>query len=184
MRYLETHRLRLRPLSLNDLSALTSILGDPEVMKYSMRGVFDEVATRQFIEWCCTCYAAHGMGPMALVEKDTNLLIGFCGVSPEEIGGVEEIMLGYRLAARYWNQGFAPEAVKAVLDQAFNEKSLPSVVALIEPEHTASQKVAAKAGFDHFEIQEYHGCTLRMYRQTREQWCSSKGNMTESGLAS
>lgn len=79
---------------------MTKILSDPEVMKYSIRGVCDEDATRRFIDWCLECYASLGIGPWALIAKDSGRLVGFCGVSPEEVNGVEEIGLGYRLAKR------------------------------------------------------------------------------------
>lgn len=101
----ETERLVTRTLSLSDAPELTKILSDPEVMKHSIRGVCDEVATRRFIDWCLECYASHGIGPWALIEKGADELVGFCGVSPEEVNGVEEIGLGYRLAKRYWGKG-------------------------------------------------------------------------------
>lgn len=102
MQICETERLVIRTLSLNDVPELTKILSDPDVMKHSIRGVCDEAATRRFIDWCLECYASHRIGPWALVEKGTDKLVGFCGVSPEEVNGVEEIGLGYRLAKRYW----------------------------------------------------------------------------------
>ncbi|MBZ5488370.1 GNAT family N-acetyltransferase [Halomonas aquamarina] len=166
----ETQRLILRELTLNDTAELTRILGDPAVMKYSIRGVCDDAMTRRFIEWCLTCYEAHGIGPWALIEKDTNTLIGFCGVSPEEVNGIEEIGLGYRLATRYWNRGLAPEAARAVLQHAFGKKRVSSVVVLIEPDHVASQRVALKAGFEQFDVHEFHGREVRMYRQSLAQW--------------
>ena len=46
----EADRLILRRLSLDDVPALAEILSDPDVMKYSVRGVCDEAATLKFIE--------------------------------------------------------------------------------------------------------------------------------------
>ncbi len=56
MHICEADRLILRRLSLDDVPALAKILSDPDVMKYSVRGVCDEAATHQFIEWCLACY--------------------------------------------------------------------------------------------------------------------------------
>ena len=50
---------------------------DPEVMKFSIRGVCDEEATRKFFDWCLECYASHGIGPWALCEKESGHFIGF-----------------------------------------------------------------------------------------------------------
>ena len=68
----ETARLEVRPLSMQDLPALTALLSDPAVMEYSIRGVCDEAATRQFIAWCEACYAESGVGPWALEERATG----------------------------------------------------------------------------------------------------------------
>lgn len=164
----ETERLVIRAFLPDDVPALTEILSDPEVMKYSVRGVCNEAATRQFIEWSMACYESHGVGPWALVDKKSSALVGFCGVGPEMVDGIEEINLGYRLATRYWNQGLASEAAKAVLDYAFDQKQLHSVVVIIEPEHVASRKVAEKAGFNAYDVIEFHGRPVRLYRLHRE----------------
>ena len=166
----ESERLILRRLSLEDVPALTEILSDPEVMKHSVRGVCDEVATRKFIEWCLACYESHGVGPWALIDRKSSELIGFCGVGPEMVADVEELNLGYRLARRYWDKGLASEAARAVLSYAFGKKLLQSVVVIIEPEHLASLKVAEKAGFSSFDVLVFHDRPVRLYRLTPEHW--------------
>lgn len=170
MQLFETERLVARQLSLEDLPELTEILSDPEVMKYSIRGVCDENATRKFIDWCMECYSSHGVGPWALLEKTSGNLIGFCGVSPELVDDVEEINLGYRLARRFWNQGFATEAVNGVMSYAFDQKHCESVVVIIEPEHTASVRVTEKVGFGDYTIHEFHDRPVRLYRMTCQDW--------------
>lgn len=170
MHICESDRLIVRRLSLEDVPALTEILSDPEVMKHSIRGVCDEAATRQFVEWCLACYASHGVGPWALIDRASSELVGFCGVGPELVGDVEEINLGYRLARRFWNQGLATEAVRAVLSYVFSNRLFDSVVVIIEPEHVASLKVAEKAGFSRFDVVEFHDRSVRVYRLTFDKW--------------
>lgn len=166
----QTERMLIRPLSLSDVPALTGIFGDPEVMKHSVRGVYDEAATRRFVEWCMACYESHGVGPWGLVEKETSALIGFCGVGPERVGDVEEINLGYRLARRYWGRGLATEAARAALAYAFVHKGCESVVVIVEPGHVASLRVAEKAGFRCFREITFHGKPVRLYRLTNDEW--------------
>lgn len=168
----ETERLVARKLSHQDVPVLAKILSDPEVMKFSVRGVCDEEATRKFVDWCLECYSSRGIGPWALSEKGSGDLIGFCGVGPELIGEVEEVNLGYRLARRFWNQGFATEAVKGVMQYAFDQKHCESVVVIIEPEHTASVRVTEKAGFGDYTVQEFHNRPVCLYRMTSEDWAS------------
>ncbi len=169
----ETARMLIRPLALGDVPTLTEILSDPEVMKHSVRGVCDVAATRRFVEWCLACYESHGVGPWALVEKDTFTLIGFCGVGPERVGEVEEINLGYRLARRYWGRGLATESARAALAYAFETRACDSVVVIIEPEHVASLRVAEKAGFRKFQEVAFHGTPVRLYRLTHDDWVQS-----------
>ena len=166
----KTERLILRRLSLEDVPALTKILSDPEVMKYSVNGVCDEVATRKFIEWCLSCYESHGVGPWALIDKKSSELIGFCGAGPDMVADIEEINLGYRIAKRYWNKGLAAEAARAVLNYVFNEQKFTSVVVIIEPAHVASLKVAEKVGFSDYDVLEFHSRPVRLYRLTSQQW--------------
>lgn len=169
----ETARILIRPLSLDDVPALTEILSDPEVMKRSVRGVCDVAGTRRFVEWCLACYESHGVGPWALIEKETSTLIGFCGVGPERVGDVEEINLGYRLAQRCWGKGLATESALAALAYAFGIRACDSVVVIIEPEHVASLRVAVKAGFRQFQEVAFHGKTVRLYRLTHDDWTKS-----------
>ncbi|MCM2129782.1 GNAT family N-acetyltransferase [Larsenimonas rhizosphaerae] len=176
----ETPRLVIRPLVLEDVPALTNILSDPDVMTFSVRGVCDEAATRHFVEECLAGYIAHGFGPWALEDRRDGALVGFCGIGPEHVAGVEEISLGYRLARRYWGQGLASEAAAAVLDHAFGRKQCASVVAIIAPDHVASQKVVGKVGFGSFELQPFHDRTVRVYRLTQRQWQSSERGVSPS----
>ncbi|ERO60652.1 GNAT family N-acetyltransferase [Pseudomonas piscis] len=166
----ETPRLIGRPLSREDLPALTAILSDPWVMKHSLRGVCDEQATSRFIDECLVCYAEQGMGPWALVERGTGELLGFCGVSPEQVGGVQEANLGYRLARRFWNRGLATEAVRGVLALVFGPLGLDCVVVIIEPDHGASLRVAEKAGFSEYQQMEFHQRPVRLYRMGGQHW--------------
>ena len=166
----ETERLIVRKLSHQDVPVLTTILSDPEVMRFSVRGVCDEAATRKFVDWCLDSYASHGIGPWALCVKESGDFIGFCGIGPESIDGVEEINLGYRLAHRFWQQGYATEAVKGVLQYAFGQKLYESVVVIIEPEHTASVRVTEKAGFGNYTLRRFHSRPVRVYRMTYDNW--------------
>ena len=90
--------------------------------------------------------------------------------------------LGYRLARRFWGQGIATEAVKGVLDYAFGQKNLASVVVIIEPEHGASVRVSEKAGFKHYMDLEFHGRPVRLYRMTCQDWSILHNNCGQGAL--
>ncbi|SEP18525.1 Protein N-acetyltransferase, RimJ/RimL family [Aquisalimonas asiatica] len=141
------------------------MLADPEVMRHSIRGVLTEEDTRGFISWCIGLYQRCGYGPLALEDKESSGLIGFCGLSPETVAGVEEVHVGYRLAQRFWGKGLATEAVRATVMDGFQTHRLGSVIAIVEPGHPASCRVAEKAGFGSIQRQQFHGRDVLVYRR-------------------
>lgn len=157
--------MRIRPLAEADASKLAPMLADPEVMRFSVGGVLAEAQTRAFVRWCIGLYRERGYGPWALVNKACGALVGFCGLSPETVAGAEEVHVGYRLSRRFWNQGLATEAVREVLAHGFERLALPTIAAIVEPEHVASVRVLEKAGFRSFECKLFHGRQVRVYRQ-------------------
>lgn len=107
---------------------------------------------------------------MALIDRESNEFAGFCGLVPEEVEGVEEVGIGYRLARRFWQRGLAPEAARTVMAHGFDVLRLDEVVAVIEPANLASLRVAEKIGFRAFVTCRFHGREVRLYRLCRTQW--------------
>ncbi len=174
-----TARLLLRPFEAGDLAALAPILADPEVMRHSVRGPADLQTTRRFIGWCQQTWQQQGLSPWALVERQSGQLIGYCGLGPDRVEGREELNLGYRLARSHWGQGLASEAVQASLAQGFSLPWPGSVVAIIAPEHRASQRVVEKAGFSGFAAAQFHGQPVRLYRLGRAQWLAGAAALSQ-----
>ncbi|MBP0943620.1 GNAT family N-acetyltransferase [Pseudomonas alliivorans] len=167
-----TDRLVLRDFEVADVPALAGILGDPHVMRYSVRGVLSEQATGEFVRNCMHAYSADGFGPQAVIEVETNRLIGFCGLNAEQVDQVMEVEIGYRLAPSYWGRGLASEAALVTLRHGFETLQLASVIAIVQPENIASVRVLHKAGFRDYIHSQYHRLGVRIYRLTLEQWQS------------
>lgn len=167
-----TDRLVLRDFEVADVPALAGILGDPHVMRYSVRGVLSEQATGEFVRNCMHAYSADGFGPQAVIEVETNRLMGFCGLNTEQVDQVMEVEIGYRLAPSYWGRGLASEAALATLRHGFETLQLASVIAIVQPENIASVRVLHKAGFRDYIHSQYHRLGVRVYRLTLEQWRS------------
>jgi ribosomal-protein-alanine N-acetyltransferase len=75
-------------------------------------------------------------------------LIGDCGLQPLEHRG-PEVELGYDLHPSAWGRGLATEAACEVVRQAFGPLGLEHIVAVVKPDHVASQRVLEKAGLRH-----------------------------------
>jgi ribosomal-protein-alanine N-acetyltransferase len=141
---IETERLVLRPLIPEDELALGSVLSEAETMRWYPRPLTrDEV--RAWIERQMGRYPG-GSGLLAMVEKATGKLIGDCGPVWQEIEGRAELEIGYHVNRERWNQGFASEAARAVMDCAFRRLDVERVVSMIRPENAASRRVAEKNG--------------------------------------
>jgi [ribosomal protein S5]-alanine N-acetyltransferase len=142
----QTERLLLRHFHLDDGSAIDRVFGDAEVMRYG-RGAQTPEWVRQWLRAWQQKYEVNGYGLWAVVEYDSQTVIGYCGLSHfPDVGGQPEVEVGYRLARAYWGRGYATEAARAVRDYAFNTLKLPRLIAIVDPQNVASIHVAEKLG--------------------------------------
>lgn len=116
---IETNRLILREFQRTDLQELASILADHEVMRFSPTGVNSVEQVQEKIQGFITCYKEFRFGKWAVVLKESNQLLGYCGITVEQIDGKDEKELGYRIDSRYWGQGLATEAASATVRYGF-----------------------------------------------------------------
>jgi RimJ/RimL family protein N-acetyltransferase len=170
---LHSERLTLRELTPHDTPALAQILGDAEVMRFSVRGVLTERETGEFIDWCRISYLAHGFGPWAVVEKSTSTLAGFCGLNAEYVDGEDEVEIGYRLGRSFWGRGLGTDAARMTLAHGFETAQVDSLIAIVEPGNRASIKVIQKLGFNAFIHSQYHQRGVRIYRMSAQQWSTA-----------
>lgn len=90
-------------------------------------------------------YERYGYGMSAIVEAESGTVLGFIGlVHP---GGQTEPEVKYSLRRESWGQGFASEAVAAMVAYGQCEHGLREIIATVDLEHLASQRVLTKAGF-------------------------------------
>lgn len=140
-----TPRLTLRHFRPEDVGALTAVLSDPEVMRFSVTGPMTREQVQAMLERVYRSYTENGFGLWA-VEHRAGLMIGYCGLLAQEVDGRREVEIGYRLARNYWGSGLATEAALATRDHAFGPLGLRRLVSLVDPENIGSRRVAEKAG--------------------------------------
>ena len=144
---LETPRLILRHLVLDDLDALFALYSDPEIRKYFPDGVKSHEDTREELEWYLNGHPEHPkIGLWATVHKETGKFIGRCGLLPWEIDSRLEIEVAYLLDKKFWHQGLATEAATGILAYAFDTLNLLRIICLMHPDNIASQRVAQRIG--------------------------------------
>ena len=142
---LETRRLLLRRMRLDDAEAMYAYASDPEVTRYVLfethRSIEDSEA---FLRLAAEGYERGDFGGWGVVLKDSGAFIGTCGAeaSPEHA----RAELGYVLSREHWGKGLMPEAVRAIIRFCFGRLDLNRVQARCMAENTASARVMEKAG--------------------------------------
>ncbi|MGI8957099.1 MAG: GNAT family N-acetyltransferase [Chthoniobacterales bacterium] len=143
---IETPRLFLRHFTAADLDVLAELMANPDFMRFSS-GAFTREQTATFLFDRVIAPAQAGLpSQLAVILREENRLIGYCGFFRQLVDEVNEIEIGYRLHPDYWNRGLATEAARAVRAYAFDVLRLERVISLIHPENHASRRVAEKNG--------------------------------------
>ena len=166
MAVLETQRLILRPLTMEDVDALAALYADPDVMRF-FEGTRSWETTRQRVEQIIEQYARTGVDFLATIYKENGAFIGRCGLLWQSIEGVQEVEVAYMLAKSYWRQGLGTEAAQALKEHGFRDFGFRRLISIIDPDNIASIRVAQKNGM-HFERNidfEGHVCCLYAVHQ-------------------
>jgi RimJ/RimL family protein N-acetyltransferase len=138
---LETERLMLRAPRLEDAKAIAMLANDRRVAENTARipHPYTLADAEAFVAW-----ANSPQGETAFVVMREDVLVGGCG-----IGGPhgEAPELGYWLGVPFWGNGYATEAVRAVIDYAFGTLGHDFINAGARVTNPASRRVLEKCGF-------------------------------------
>lgn len=145
MRILETPRLTLREFTSDDTEALELVLSDPEAMRF-YPAPLDRAGVEQWIVRNRERYARYGHGLWAMVLKSSDEMVGDCGLTVQEVDGVDEVEIGYHVRRDLWGQGLATEGARACRDYGFVRLPVERLISLIRPQNLPSQRVAEKNG--------------------------------------
>lgn len=155
MKILETKRLILRHLVLEDLQDLYALYYDPQVTQYIPDAPRNLQETLEELEWHRFGHPAHPeLGLWATIHKETQRFIGRCGLLPWTLDGQDEVEVAYTIAREFWGQGLGTEAAQAILDYGFGTLHFSRLVSLVMPANIASARVAEKIGMSFERIGE------------------------------
>lgn len=160
----ETQRLYLREMNQADFAALSRILQDEETM-YAYNGAFSDEETQDWLDRQLARYRRYGFGLWAVILKETDEMIGQCGITVQPWKDREVLEVGYLLRRDCWHKGFATEAARACRDYAFTKLDAEAVYSIIRDTNTASQKVAQRNGMVKTEswTKHYRGVDMPHY---------------------
>ena len=91
--------------------------------------------------------------------QQTGEFVGMVGAIRETLAGKDLLGIGWMLRKECWGNGYATEAAKAVLNDAFARLGAEEVIADIRPENTASCRVAERLGMrpEYEVVKQYRG---------------------------
>jgi ribosomal-protein-alanine N-acetyltransferase len=143
---LETKRLVLRKLKVSDYADMYEYSKSDKVTKYLLwRSHPDARYTRDYLSFVQTQYRTGNFFDWAVVEKETNKMIGTCGFARLDFeNNLAEI--GYVINPAYWRRGYATEAVKRVVDYGFEDLNIHRIEARYIVGNEVSRRVMEKCG--------------------------------------
>lgn len=161
--YTKTDRLIIREIELSDIDDMFEMDSDPEVRKYidqSPNQKKEEIT--DVIHFIRIQYEENGIGRWAVVDKETDEMLGWCGLKyfREPLNGKVNIYeFGYRFKQKHWGKGYATESSVAILKWAFENLHIDTIYAITHPENEASMHVLKKLGFEfkEFFLFDYFG---------------------------
>jgi len=197
---LQTSRLHLRELNLNDAPALHEIESDPQVTRYlsfeprtpdEIRAYLEtavrdqQASPRLTYDFAITLPSAAEHG----ITFAPDMLIGRCGLAirrPEH----REAMIWYELHPAATGRGIASEAASAVLEFGFQKLKLHRIWADCDPRNIASCRVAQRLGMqleghvreNYFLMGEW--CSTAIYGMLEQEWRKCPRNPNEPGMNS
>jgi RimJ/RimL family protein N-acetyltransferase len=172
MRRFQTARLSLREWQETDAAHAYAIYSDPEVMRWLGGSVVVQCVEDQ----------AASIRERALQRQESGTPFGGWAIvlngipigtallkplPPEEV----DIEIGWHIAQSHWGQGYAPEAIRALIEYAFNELQIGRLHAVLWPDNVKSRRVCEKLGMvEQPHTDRYYGHTLAHYTLDRQSW--------------
>ena len=162
---LETERLYLREMNQADFNSLCNILQDEDTM-YAYEGAFSDNEVQEWLDRQIARYQKLNFGLWAVILKETDEMIGQCGLTMQPWKETEVLEIGYLFNRVYWHKGYATEAAKACKKYAFETLKADEVCSIIRNTNIASQNVAIRNGMKRKDTwtKYYRGVDMPHYR--------------------
>jgi len=146
MNVLETDRLILRRIALEDAEFMLQLLNEPSFHRYiGDKGVRTIDDARNYIEQGpMASYERFGFGLFLTELKEPRVPIGMCGLLKRET--LEDVDIGFAFVPQFWKQGYALESASGVMAYAKDVIGLNRLAAITSPDNDKSISVLLKLG--------------------------------------
>lgn len=147
MTVIETERLRLRRLAVDDAEFILRLLNEASFIKnIGDKGVRTiEAAASYILKGPVASYEKFGFGSYLVETKEAGVPIGMCGLLKRD--ALEDADIGYAFLPEFWSQGYAIESASAVMTYARDVLGLRRVLAVTNVDNQSSIRLLEKIGF-------------------------------------
>ncbi len=145
--YIETDRLIIRDPIEDDFDSIWQMRNDEKVTEFTGGPTKTDKAEvfKRHLKRC------HNLDDSpkeySVLLKESNQYIGYCGFQYCTVLDGVEILYGY--AKEHWGKGYALEAAKSVLEFGINELKIDEILAAVNYENVASDKVLIRIGMQY-----------------------------------
>jgi RimJ/RimL family protein N-acetyltransferase len=167
---IQTERLLLRRVTIDDVHELVAIHSDPDITRFM--GPFDRVEAINWLHRVDQNWHEHGYGRIAITDRTTGHLLGRTGLL--YLPQFTETELGWTLRRDAWGHGYALEAARACVDWAFRDFEIPYLTSLIEPNNERSIRVAGRLGMTPLRNDVFHDRRMIVHCVARDTWLRSQ----------
>lgn len=185
-RTLHTTRLLLRPLTGADVAAICEYRDDPEVARYQG---WERCHEADALALVASLADARPGAPgewfqWGIEERSSGALIGDCGL--KTLADPRLGMIGYTLGRGHQGQGFATEALRAVVDLAFGRLAMHRLSASVDGDNLRSLALLERLGWrreaHHRRSEWFKGqwCDDVIYAQLHDEWLERRASAAES----
>lgn len=140
---LQTERLTLRPIALEDFPRWAEMMGDPEAARFLGGAQPAATAWRGFMTMA-GAWSLTGISMFSVVDRETGQWVGRIG--PWRPHGWPGTEVGWGLHPDAQGKGYGVEAATAAIDYAFDTLGWSEVIHCIDPDNTPSQRLAERLG--------------------------------------
>jgi ribosomal-protein-alanine N-acetyltransferase len=144
----ETERLRLRPVTVDDTALMLAVWNDPAFIEnVADRQIRTVEQAREAIEkGAQKLFADYGYGPYCMSLKSDGSMIGICGLFKRE--NLEDPDIGFAVLPDFCGKGYAREAAVAVVDYSRSELRIGNITAIVSPTNLPSIGLIEKLGLN------------------------------------
>lgn len=148
MKVLETDRLILRRLTVEDSGFILELLNEPSWLRFiGDKGVRTLDDARDYIlKSLVAMYERLGFGLYLTELKGEGIPIGICGLIKRD--SLEDVDIGFAFLPKFWGKGYAYESASAVMAYGKGSFGLNRIVAITTPDNYDSAKLLEKLGFN------------------------------------